>query len=269
MFRDFYINTSEELNDVVKMMKRVERQLQSAPTGSLWENRMKNRTSYRQFIAENKDKYPNGKYISCEEKELISNLAQKDYNEKLLKWLKQAEKQLKSLCKCYEENNPEIIYNKLSDGRKALVNSVFLPDEVFINRWKARIKTEDNQFENDRNIYTEQGERVRSKSEKIIADKLWLEKVPYVYEPNIILLDGTRYFPDFAVLNTKTREEYFWEHFGMMDDPLYCRRALEKIEKYQINGFGLGRKLICTFETHDRELGKSVIESVIKEYLYN
>ncbi|MFQ6929598.1 MAG: hypothetical protein ACLRR3_00115 [Eubacterium sp.] len=29
--------------------------------------------------------------------------------------------------------------------------------------------------------------------------------------------------PDFTVLNKRTRHEYVWEHFGMMDDSIYVK----------------------------------------------
>lgn len=267
MDRIFYYKLIDEINKLEEIRKRIEMELKEAPEGALWENRMQHRTTYRQYVPEQKKDYPHGKYIGKENAMLIKELAQKDYYVKTLKWTQRVDKQLKELRKCYEENNPEIIYNRLSEGRKELINPVFLPDEEYIELWKSHIKTEDNSFENDRNIFTEQGERVRSKTEKIIADKLWIERVPYVYEPNLQLSDGIRLFPDFAVLNVRTREEFYWEHFGKMDDPDYCFRTLDKIERYRKNGLEVGKNIICTFETHNRELGKSTIERLIETYL--
>ena len=49
-------------------------------------------------------------------------------------------------------------------------------------------------------IYTERGERVRSKSEKIIADKLFLQNIPYHYERPIYLKGFGMVYPDFCCL---------------------------------------------------------------------
>lgn len=42
--------------------------------------------------------------------------------------------------------------------------------------------------------------------------------------------------PDFTVLNKRTRQEYVWEHFGMMDDSIYVKNAIKKIEQYGKSG---------------------------------
>ena len=39
--------------------------------------------------------------------------------------------------------------------------------------------------------------------------------------------------PDFVLLNKRTRQEFYFEHFGMMDNPEYSSKAIHKIEMYQ------------------------------------
>ena len=39
-----------------------------------------------------------------------------------------------------------------------------------------------------------------------------------------------------------------WEHFGLMNDPDYRKRALEKIELYRKAGYVQHKNLICTWE---------------------
>ena len=68
-------------------------------------------------------------------------------------------------------------------------------------------------------FYTSKGERVRSKSEVIIADVLNREGVPYRYEYPIYIKGIGKIYPDFTVLNIGIRKEMIWDHFGMMDDP--------------------------------------------------
>lgn len=85
----------------------------------------------------------------------------------------------------------------------------------------------------DNAIITEKGEAVRSKSEKIIADKLYMKEIPYVYEQPLYLKGYGYVVPDFKILNVRTKKEYYLEHFGMMDDYEYAKNAIKKIECFQ------------------------------------
>ncbi len=115
-------------------------------------------------------------------------------------------------------------------------------------------------------FYTVGGEHVRSKSEVIIADMLKHYDVPYHYEPVLKLRDQVK-CPDFLVLNTKTRKEYIWEHFGMMDKPEYCKDAIEKLSFYENTGYSLGDNLIITMESSLHPLDTKYAERMIKKYL--
>ena len=78
-------------------------------------------------------------------------------------------------------------------------------------------------------LFSENGERVRSKSEVIIADILKNNGIPYRYEYPVLI--NRNIHPDFCCLNVRTRKEYFWEHFGKMDDIEYARQKLERTLK--------------------------------------
>ena len=110
------------------------------------------------------------------------------------------------------------------------------------------------------------GERVRSKSEKIIADALEREDIPYRYEYPVCLSGDLYIYPDFMVLNKRTRKEYFLEHFGMMDNPEYAEKMIRKIEEFEKNGIFPGEKLLMTFETRNRPLNTTVFEKIIQEF---
>ena len=90
-------------------------------------------------------------------------------------------------------------------------------------------------------LYSDAGERVRSKSEVIIANKLHNLGIAYRYEFPIKFMSGRIVYPDFYCLNVRKRREIVYEHFGMMDDPEYANNAVKKIEEYQRNGYWLGK----------------------------
>lgn len=106
---------------------------------------------------------------------------------------------------------------------------------------------EKSTYEMEAQFKTKRGEYVRSKSELIIADRLFDAGIPYHYEVACERKNWIISYPDFLVLNPRTKKEYYWEHFGMMGDPTYLEQALGKIEKYARYGITLGNNLIATF----------------------
>lgn len=116
-------------------------------------------------------------------------------------------------------------------------------------------------------ILTEKGESVKSKSEKIIADKLNMMNVPYCYEVPLYMKGYGYVKPDFKVVNVVTRKEYYWEHFGLMSDEEYAKKAIKKINMYENNGFILGENLIATFELEKCPLDTRNVEKIIRNFL--
>ncbi len=143
----------------------------------------------------------------------------------------------------------------------------YIPDDVFLQNWLGKWHCERNSYDKKDHILTERGEQVRSKSEKIIADKLYSEGIPYVYEPEIILDDGERVYPDFAALNVRTRKEHLFEHFGRMDEIAYCKKNIRKIEEYALSGYVLGDGLLATFETNGNTFDTRYLDILVKNYL--
>lgn len=74
-------------------------------------------------------------------------------------------------------------------------------------------------------------------------------------------------YPDFTFLSKKTGQEIYWEHDGMMDDPVYAQNAIKKIEAYEKNGIFPGDRLILTFETEETLLNSEILEVLVKKYL--
>lgn len=64
--------------------------------------------------------------------------------------------------------------------------------------------------------------------QEIIADLFSQYRVPYQYEPELILDNGHKACPDFVVLNVRSRKTFYWEHFGMISKFRICDKKLEK-----------------------------------------
>ena len=252
----------QELDGLIITLKE---SIAQAPEGSLQIWRSGNRTQYYHHIKE-----PDGeaiRYISKDEKALIQGLAQKDYEKKVLRAAEEERDYLLKMKKGYPGKLAEEVYQGLDPTRKAEIVPVFQSDEDFVRQWQNRIYTPKPFREGDPEYYTDRGERVRSKSEVIIANKMYSAGVPYLYECPIVLRDGTLIYPDFTVLNVREKKTMIWEHLGMMDDGSYCQRALDRILSLEREGFFPGENLIITHETSRRPLDTRLLERVMQCYL--
>ena len=106
------------------------------------------------------------------------------------------------------------------------------------------------------------GNLVRSKSEALIDMCLCNHNIPFRYECALELGEAT-YFPDFTILHPKTEKLYFWEHFGRMDDPNYCKAAFSKMQTYALHGIVPSVNFITTYETRENPLNAETVENWI------
>ena len=140
-------------------------------------------------------------------------------------------------------------------------------EEEFISQWESVEYQGKGFHENTPEFFTAKGERVRSKSEVIIADLLNREGNPYRYEYPVQIKGLGKIHPDFTVLNIKERKELYWEHLGMMDDETYAENAVQRIHAYEQNGIFSGEKLILTYETKENPVNQKQIKNIIQHYL--
>jgi ATP-dependent exoDNAse (exonuclease V) alpha subunit len=87
------------------------------------------------------------------------------------------------------------------------------------------------------------GERVRSKSEVIVADALYREKVTYAYERLLVFQNGEKILPDFTI-KKPNRETIYWEHLGMLGDYGYRKDWERKKQIYAENGITIENGLL-------------------------
>ena len=207
-----------------------------------------------------------GKYIKRKDIKLAGDLAQKSYDKK---FVDEAVKELKLLDEYLdttEDNRIGRIVERMHEGKRLLVTPIYKDDETFIKEWEA-VKYPPGTFQENTAVFlTAKNERVRSKVEINIANMLKMYNIPYRYEyPLELDLEEKR--PDFLCLNVRTRKEYIWEHFGMMDKEDYAIKNVDKINRYMENGFMPGDNLIMTFETGNTPLSTMLIKEIIEKYL--
>ncbi len=210
----------------------------------------------------------NGHYLPKKDYDFACKLANRNYCEKLMKL---ASKEISILEKLLDYYNTDkvsglysTVYEKMNENRKKLINPLEISDNAFISKWQ-NAPFEGKQL-GTTYYSTARNENVRSKSEVIIANYLNSLKVPYKYEYPHILGNKTIY-PDFTILNIKTRKEIIFEHFGMMDDESYRNNAFNKIELYINNGYMPGINFIYTFESQSHPLNITTFENLLKNAL--
>lgn len=266
MSQELYDLLSRELSLLEQMAVALESRIHSAPNGSLRVHTPKGKNP-QYYLYKKNEAGEHLDYIRKENRALAAALAQKSYDEQVLLYIYQKLNSVHELIDCYEMFDCNEIYDALLPARKELVKPIELSDEDFVREWKESKHTGENTYQKKGNYQTKQGEYVRSKSEIIIADKLYQAGVPYVYEPALYLAGGECLFPDFAVLNLRLRKEYYWEHFGIMDRPDYASRAIEKIDLYERNGLWPGKNLLLSFETGARVLDTRNLDNLILTFL--
>ncbi len=210
------------------------------------------------------------------QEKLARSLIQNDYDQKSIPAIQAEIKELKDFIKAYKEKCSDTVYQKLASTRQEVVTPLTLNDESYAAAWLKVEYRHKKIPEEAPQLFTDNNEQVRSKSEVIIANALKAAGVPYRYEFPLLVdrkavdfydKDICQLHPDFYCLNLRTRQEFAWEHFGMMDDPEYAARATEKLELYAENGFFPGKNLIITMETSAKPLSSKLLKSVIKTYL--
>lgn len=251
----------EELHYLKETRAEVKKRISEAPSGKL--RCAVCRGNYQYYIGK--------RYLKSKEKKLAVRLAEKEYGEKLDKQLGKYERALELIEDFIENERLQNIYRELHPARKAIVTPVYRPIELIVDEFEQITYNGKGFDESDRtSYYTIKGERVRSKSEKIIADELYRHGIPYKYELPIELQTWNKritVYPDFTALNKRTGKRWIVEHFGMMDKSSYCENVMRKLDTYEKNNILLGRDLIILHEDSTHPLNTKVLEKYINEYL--
>ncbi len=245
-----------------KYISQCEANIAMAPFGTLKISKNKDHISY---YRRESTKDTAGKYLK--DRETIRALACKDY---FIKVKKAAEEELEQVEKFldYEQKRPVAqVYGNLTQERKQLVVPFEDTLENYIRRWQERESPGMRPRTGSYMIKTSRGEFVRSKAEFNIAEALHKAGIPYRYEPDYLTDDGVNQKPDFVVLNVSTGDEFYWEHFGMMDRTDYVKKFMNKMNSYELSGLYPGNGLIVTFEDNTHKLESEHIERIIRTML--
>ena len=255
------------IKELTRGLTHIQADLRNAPLENLRVVHCHNSIQYHLVSDENK---PNGIYVNKKMLKKAAAVAQRDYYRTVSDEIQREISAIENFLSEYHPERVQTVYQTLNVGRRKLVKNVFVSDVDFVSSWKSVTYERPAFLENSPEYFTNNGLRVRSKSEIIIANQLVRSKIPFRYEAPLTLNSEKRkvvVHPDFTCLNVRTRKEFVWEHFGMMNDENYVENALGKIHLYSANGLIQGKNFIATFETLANPLSVKIAQQYIEQFL--
>lgn len=207
----------------------------------------------------------NSTYIPRKNRELAEKLASKKYLLLLEKDLLHEQKAIDCYLQHHTVDNhaQQLLIDKPEYSE--LLSPLFVPSSSELQEWMHSPFEHNPKYPEQLIHKTNSGIMVRSKSEAIIAMLLTIHKIPFRYEC-ALQLDNAVIFPDFTIRHPHTGQFFYWEHFGMMDNPTYCQNSFSKLQLYASNGIYPSLQLITTYETKEHPLDSGIVETMIKHY---
>lgn len=258
---DYLTSRKAELKKAIKQASSI---LKKSPKGSLHCSPHRGIPHFYCFMPEDSTHLnPSRKYISNQNSALISALANKQYAEKVLRTANKELSQIERYLSSFSTHNASTIYQELPAAKQTYVTPLLLTNEEIGAAWAEEDYEKCTYMEENKIYESKRGIMVRSKSEALIDDMYFDLGIPNRYECALHTKRGVRY-PDFTGFKVSTGEIIYHEHFGLMDDPEYCRNCLQKIAEYMENGIYPGRNLIITFESEACPLRTKEIRKMLE-----
>lgn len=166
-----------------------------------------------QYYIKNDNSVNNGVYVRKNKIQKVRKIVQIEYDKKVKIHAEKEVKLIDKILSLYSDCVVEDVYERMPKGKQLLVVPVRKNDLEYILEW-CNQEYEALPFrDNTPEYYSLKGERMRSKSEVIIANILYKKNIVYKYEKPLFL-DGKGYvYPDFTLLDVKRRRELYYRTF--------------------------------------------------------
>lgn len=255
----------ERIENLDLLISSLKGNIASRPTGRLLLYRQ--RGVLRAYLVDEGTR----KYLGKKELQLMKDLSQKQYESILLEDAVKEKTELTDFLQKYSslKATPEKAIGRMNSYVRDLVTVGQSVEDEQIIQWKRNpftqaMKTENHIFE------TMSKDLVRSKSEVLIADRLFVAGIPFRYEQSLRLKtkhNVYQFYPDFTILNKRTGVVFYWEHLGMVGDRSYCIENLQKLDIYAQFNIIQGKNLIISYECDGKPLSTTFVNRMIKEFL--
>lgn len=254
-----YTTIKKELTHISTEILKLRQQLLDFPPGNLQYQR--NGKYIKWFQSEK------GKQTLIPKKNIIltQQLSLKKYLSSRLSDLEHEEKSLQSYLNFYDNfssNTEQFITHPFYP---TLLPPTLLPQSDELSIWLKEPYIHNDAYLEQLKYHSISGKKLRSKSEVFIDQILYRNSIPYRYEC-LLQLGDYSIFPDFTIRHPQSGELFYWEHFGMMDNPSYSQNTFQKLVLYTSHNCIPGVNLITTFETKNHPLDVTYIEMLIDHF---
>lgn len=245
------------------LLKKVRQYMGRFPQMKILWRKSHNTTQFFERI-KNEEGCFKDRYIKRSESAFLHKALQRKYYEKADDVLVKRVECLEQAQRLLENNELEKVFLKFPPKAQQYIDPIVPTFDQLSEEWQK----EDTLHPRDtrHQELTQKGDYVISKSEKIIADRLYQLGIPYHYEKPM-RVGRTEVLPDFTVLSRRDKKTYIWEHFGMMDSDTYQESYVYKKNNYTKFGVFEGEMLLTSCESKSMPLDVEAIERIIKKYL--
>lgn len=250
-----YHELLEQKKVLLKEIENLEHRLISYPDGELICTKNGKYITYMHSL--------NGTYTYIPKKnaDFINALSEKKFFSASLKDLQKELQAINAFLKCYKSDSSKIAELLSHPSYQKLFQSTTGDLEQWRNESYKRNPLHPENLRHS----CPSGHIVRSKSEALIDQALFMHKIPFRYEC-ILPLKGGTFYPDFTIRHPKSGKYFYWEHFGLMDSPAYSKNVFQKLNTYCQNNIIPTINLITTYETKEHPLTSKTIENIIQQY---
>ncbi len=262
-----YYQAMTNLKNLESKIDSLQSQIQKLPDGKIIF--AKNGMHWKWYLGDGCSK---PRYIPKKDIELAQKLTQKKF---LILQLENALAEKAALQSYLQHHNPNASTSEIEflnhPEHKKLLDHLLTPVADDLLKWQNSPYEKSKNHPESLTHKAACGNLVRSKSEALIVLYLTKNQIPFHYEEVLYLTSPVNgktvtFFPDFTIRHPKTKEYFYWDHFGMMDEPSYIQTTTSKLQTYFSNGILPGHQLITTYETKDRPLSSDMIEQVLSRY---
>lgn len=252
-----YQRILHEYNTLCDRICCIQKQLRTLPDGKLICSHQPRSTKW--YVSNGHQKT----YIPKSNRPFAEQLAQKKYLSLLLEDLENEKKALAFYLRHHAPTDKSAqLLTEPSEYQKLLA-PYFTPLSQELADW-MNSPYEKNTNHSDNLIFNcTSNTCLRSKSEVVIDMILHSHNIPHRYEC-ALHLGQTIIYPDFTIRHPQTGAFYYWEHFGLMDNPDYIENTASKIKLYADHGIIPGIRLITTYETKNYPLNPEIVEKYIE-----
>lgn len=242
------------LNMLLLHIRQIRAELNNSYAGTLYIKRNSGGTSFTEY-------FEGREYGIGRDMERVHKLARIKYLRILIKNIEASYKEVQKLfvkLKAIESKfDPDPLLKTYKAQGLDTTDILYSPKQ---RKWMNQTFRKNESYPDSLEHVSNGGIVTRSKSEKLIANRLEEWNVTFIYELPLIL-GGKRYYPDFTILKDNG-EIIYWEHFGMMSDDDYFMKSNERHREYRANGLCDHTNLIITWE--EDLLDMSVIDHIIR-----